>query len=507
MGVKVGMLRYLIAGVTMGASPLVPGNPGLVTFSIQATVPPTHGVYVVGDHPLIGDGRPEHAVRLLDHGQQSWQIQVAFIAGQPIRHRFFVREDGPPAIGDATTIDWLTDWLVIRSPGASPPHRPMVIRHLGSAVPPGAITVTPAVAPFTEWQPIGPGRDDSQRWWETRGLVPGDALEWLLAFSSNEPGQNSIQKYRTRLASAWIQDGQVFAHRPTAKVSEPRVEKRSIPISTGSSTIYIYTPRGYDENEDRHYPIIYMHDGQNCFQKYVADTAFGTSWRADIIATRLIAEGRIPECIIVGVAHGPNRIVEYLPPYARFMLVNRGTADQTARLYLQEVDPWVRANLRVAPGRENTITIGSSMGGVFATYLAWHHPEFAMHHGVVSPAYWLMRSSSGRIEMLERMRKPPRQPIRLWLDSGTHETAVTLPADDGYRDTMKARDLLLQTGEWTLGANLLHHVAVGAPHSESAWSERLEEILLFLLQHEFPNDSAAIHPGDPSDATVHEAAR
>ena len=40
--------------------------------------------------------------------------------------------------------------------------------------------------------------------------------------------------------------------------------------------IRVYLPKGYNENLDRSYPVLYMHDGQNVFTH---DTAtYGHSW-------------------------------------------------------------------------------------------------------------------------------------------------------------------------------------------------------------------------------------
>ena len=179
--------------------------------------------------------------------------------------------------------------------------------------------------------------------------------------------------------------------------------------------LYVYLPPGYDDDRQRHYPVLYMHDGQNCFEAFVADSGYGASWRADETADRLIGQGLVRPFLIVGVSHGGHsRIAEYLPPYARYQpdLVKRplslaigptqGRADQTLAYYQDDVIPFIRHKFRIMDDREETATCGSSMGGLFSTYLAAERPDFAGQHAILSPAYWIERDGNGRYFYFER---------------------------------------------------------------------------------------------------------
>lgn len=256
--------------------------------------------------------------------------------------------------------------------------------------------------------------------------------------------------------------------------------------------LYIYLPPGYDDHPDQHYPVLYMHDGQNCFQTFVEDSYVG-SWRADETADDLITQGLMRPCIIVGVSHGgTERALEYLPPYAAIharvgkVIIpwptgRHGRSDETFAYYREDVAPYIRRNYRVLEGRENVATCGSSMGGVFSTYIAWEHPEFARHHAIVSPSYWVTSTWRHALEMVERLRHDPPRDVRLWLDSGTLYTPGR--GDDGMADTQVARDALLANG-YQLGRDFQYHLDEGGIHSESSWSARLRLILPFL----FPPD-------------------
>lgn len=303
--------------------------------------------------------------------------------------------------------------------------------------------------------------------------------------------------YTTSLRILLLQDGQIYSYFPASKVSPPRVVK--IPKFIGTlptRPLYVYLPRGYDEHTHRHYPVIYMHDGQNAFETYKEDS-FAGSWKADVIANLLIAQGKMRECIIVGVANGSrSRIAEYLPPYMTLYTRARrsprkpeaeigkaerlrsrarpiyGRAHRTLEYYQTEVQRYILRHYRSLAGRENTATVGSSMGGLFSAYIAWDHPDFARHHAIMSPSFWITRNQEGAMETIEHFRHGERRDVHLWLDSGTHY--------DGERDTRAARDALIENG-YIEGVDFQYFVDKGAGHNEAAWAGRLGKVFQFFF--------------------------
>jgi predicted alpha/beta superfamily hydrolase len=341
---------------------------------------------------------------------------------------------------------------------------------------------------------IGKGREPDEALWVVEPELPSLG-EWQFRLNlgdDRQPFPELNHHYKTGLHYFWIQDGQIFDQRPALRVSPSRVIK--IPEFRGrlpKRPLYIYLPRGYDEHTQRRYPVIYMHDGQNCFEAFVEDS-FAGSWQADRVADYLISQGRMRECIIVGVSNGRyRRMVEYLPPYAtcppkwlrygsttnatgklnRLKPV-RGRANQTLAYYRDDVVLYISQHYRVLDDRENRATCGSSMGGLFSAYLAWEHPEFARHHAIMSPSFWITRTRQGPMRTIERLRTGHPRDIRLWLDSGT--------VNDGLEQTLAARDALLENG-YIEGSNFRHYIDEGASHNEAAWAGRLPLIFQFLF--------------------------
>jgi predicted alpha/beta superfamily hydrolase len=250
-------------------------------------------------------------------------------------------------------------------------------------------------------------------------------------------------------------------------------------------------PPGYESDLHKTYPVLYMHDGQNVFESFVEDSYAG-SWQADKVADKLIANGELQTCIIVGVSHGTKeRIKEYLPPYSHFPLrLNspvkgeapiKGAADITADYLIQDVAPYIQKHYRVKSGRKHTATCGSSMGGLFSLYLAWEYPGFAKNHAALSPSIWATKTKAGQFEILEKVQRSASPDIRLWIDSGTY--AVNKQGNDGQAETSLANKILVNNG-FIDGDNLQHYLDRGADHSESAWRNRLPKVFKYLFLEE-----------------------
>ena len=347
----------------------------------------------------------------------------------------------------------------------------------------------------------GPGREPGEMQWLAEPRLPDSDVWHFRVMRGNQIyyAPRNGDYYQTSLRRLWLQDGQVFNYPPAAQVSPPQVIKISkFSGSLPPRDLYVYLPRGYREHTARNYPVIYMHDGQNCFEAFVGDS-FAGSWRADETADWLISQSCMRECIIVGISNGQQaRLSEYLPPYVVYRppapsevraarrrgkltptsMPAVGKAGQTAAYYRYEVASYIRRHYRVLSGREHTATCGSSMGGLFSTYLAWERTDFAKHHAALSPSYWITRNFQGTLEVVERLRTGGRRDIRLWLDSGTLDTPNS--GDDGRHDVLAARKALLENG-YVEGQDFQYHVAEGATHSEASWATRLPLAFQFLF--------------------------
>jgi len=446
----------------------------------EISQPTTFGtsVFVLGDHPLLGGGSVVDALKLSPESYPVWFVEVDLPPGTTVAYRYLLREDAAARLGDPTNATFISaSPLTATTGGEAPARRGGAMRYFSGVANP-VLEIRDGAAyrriPFSR---EADGRGPGESLWRAAldGLPPvGGDWEFRIDLGN---GSYDVAPYGphyiTTLASPWLQDGDLFDYRPAPLVSAPRVVKQSgFAGSLPTRALYIYLPRGYDEHAGRDYPVLYMHDGQNCFQAFVGDSGFGASWRADETATLLIRQGRLPEIVIVGVSHGGSeRIPEYLPPYGDGLFQSRAAA--TAAYYINEVAPHIAANYRIRPGRDNAATMGSSMGGFFSTYLAWDFAAFARSHAALSPAYWT-GGTTGDLVYTHLGEDTPRD-VRFYLDSGTAGTS-----GDGTVDTLRARDALIGNG-YAIGPDFLHLVSHGDAHNEGAWAGRLAPILQFLF--------------------------
>jgi|GEM_PF-14186 len=240
--------------------------------------------------------------------------------------------------------------------------------------------------------------------------------------------------------------------------------------------VTIWLPEGYDDDPERRYPVIYMHDGQNLFDPRIANT--GIDWGVDEAMTAGVREGRFEPAIVVGVWSSPQRFTEYSPWHA---------APQYARFLIEELMPRVNAGFRTLQGPENTFAAGASMGGLLSFYLVKDHPEVFGACGclstpfLLSDAYGATGPDAATADATPYIVRDIEQgaPLppgaRFFFDFGTG----TL--DAGYAPSHAiVRDWLLGEG-LVEGEDFRIEVYAGANHSEAAWRARLIDQLEWML--------------------------
>ena len=152
------------------------------------------------------------------------------------------------------------------------------------------------------------------------------------------------------------------------------------------------------ENEGRRYPVFYLNDGQNLFDP--ATAYIGVDWQVGETAARLIAEGKVPPLMIVGIDNAQkDRAKEYLPYRSMHPPVLRPQGKRYPDFLLDEVMPFVGQRYRIAGGPENTGLGGSSLGAIISLFTVMDRPGVFGRLLLESPSLFisnrqLLRSSA-----------------------------------------------------------------------------------------------------------------
>lgn len=262
-----------------------------------------------------------------------------------------------------------------------------------------------------------------------------------------------------------------------------------IPQLDCTRTIRIWLPPDYSLNNNS-YPVIYMHDGQNLFDRETA--AYGEIWDAHGAVLQLMQEHpTFKGAIIVGIdnANGLKRLDEYSPwvsPVVETMkslkVTDRpvgGDGEAYSRFIVETLKPFVDGHYRTRIEREHTYLVGSSMGGFISLYMGAKFPHLFAGIGAFSTAAWFAQEPL--VKCLSGIALEPK--LRWYLDVGTEETSNEAIEDFNtmyIEGTIACTDALKAAGVSKEQIKTL--IVEGAIHNEKDWAVRLPEALRWLLQ-------------------------
>jgi len=252
--------------------------------------------------------------------------------------------------------------------------------------------------------------------------------------------------------------------------------------------VWVWPPPQYDQNRQAHFPVIYMHDGQNLFIKDKSYTK--VTWGVAEAITKLSAFGFIQSAIVVGIDNTDNRHGDYLPtkpfesPEGKAYIAELSqknpealeefdyVADEYLKLIVEKIKPQIDADFRTLSDTKNTIIMGSSMGSLISLYALLEYPDVFGGAGCLS-THW--PAFQHLVFPYLRKNLPDAGVHRIYFDHGTREL------DTDYAPYQRAVNDIMQEKGYIHGRDWLTRVAPGAGHHESAWRSRLHVALRLLL--------------------------
>ena len=258
----------------------------------------------------------------------------------------------------------------------------------------------------------------------------------------------------------------------------------------------VWLPDGYEES-DSPYPVIYMHDGQFMFDRPTSPYAStwertkgliygGIFWNVDETMARLIAKKQIRPTIVVSVWNLPNvkRRTEYMPQkpvteeIGRLLVAESDitreaiTSDNYLGFLVSELKPFIDKTYLTKPDADNTLIMGSSMGGMISAYAVSEYPEVFGAAACLS-THWVL--GEGAAVKWYKNNWPTAGNHRLYFDYGTKSI------DAGYEPFQKMMDAVMREKGYRENEDWVTRRFEGASHRPKAWRERLHIPLIFLL--------------------------
>ena len=251
--------------------------------------------------------------------------------------------------------------------------------------------------------------------------------------------------------------------------------------------VVVWLPEGYQKGDSC--DVLYMHDGQMLFD---ATTTWNhQEWQVDEIMGRLMQEGKIRRCIVVGINNTDDRLTEYFPaktwqhvaePDRKDADLKKLTADAYLKFIVEELKPYIDERYHPLTSREHTFMMGSSMGGLISLYALCEYPQ--VFGGVACLSSHLSMAhlpdgldgdkwATGFRDYVSH-HLPETNSSLIYMDHGTKD----FDADYGkYQDLL---DRVIESKGWDKD-HYQSLVFEGHGHNETCWAKRLDQPLLFLL--------------------------
>ncbi|MFJ7725241.1 alpha/beta hydrolase [Neobacillus sp. NPDC097160] len=153
--------------------------------------------------------------------------------------------------------------------------------------------------------------------------------------------------------------------------------------------IRVFLPNSYN-NENKRYPVLYMHDGQNIFEDEGAIKGVSLGMKDYLDKSGL-------DIIVVGIDQNPEgeeRVNEYCPwvngeiskQILGYASPSGGKGEEYLDFVVNELKPFIDQKYRTL--ENHTSMAGISLGGLHSTYAACRYPHVFKRIAAISPGFY-----------------------------------------------------------------------------------------------------------------------
>ncbi|MBR1687391.1 MAG: esterase [Prevotella sp.] len=257
-----------------------------------------------------------------------------------------------------------------------------------------------------------PGRaaltKDAQGVWSwTSGVLPPELHTYSFYVDGvrmNDPANVYMLRDIASYQSYFLVDGELSANYFVRNVPHGTVSKVWYPapkLGMEERRLTVYTPAGYADHPERHYPVLYLLHGAGGDEN--AWTELG---RAAQILDNLIAQGKAePMIVVMPNGNGAQKAApgEYENAMYKPSFLNPKTMEGTIEVAFADLVAWVDAHYRTLADKSHRAIAGLSMGGFHSLYISANNPQTFGYVGLFSAA-------------VNRMGKGPNDHIYQHLD-------------------------------------------------------------------------------------------
>ena len=222
--------------------------------------------------------------------------------------------------------------------------------------------------------------------------------------------------------------------------------------------IWVYLPKDY-ATSNKKYPVIYMHDAQNLFDK---KTSFVGEWEVDETLNAMDAN-----LIVIGIEHGNEKRLDELTPFKNEKY-GGGNGDNYLNFIIKTLKPKIDSLYRTKANAKNTAIFGSSLGGLLSFYAVIKHPEVFGKAVVFSPSFWFSE------EIYTLMKNAEKTKAQIFFLAGDKESE-TMVAD------LKKMVTLLDRNRCECLKFNKSVIVKGGEHNEKLWRENFAEAVKWLF--------------------------
>jgi len=225
--------------------------------------------------------------------------------------------------------------------------------------------------------------------------------------------------------------------------------------------IAVLLPWNYGQTS-RHYPVLYLQDGQNLFEE---DAPFGT-WGVDKRLAALAQHGK-GDFIVVAIDHGGKERIKEFSPYDS-QHWGEGLGRDYARFLAETLKPHIDKNFRTLPDRAHTGIGGSSMGGLISIYAGLMFPHVYSKFMIFSPSLW----ASPKIYAEPMQFAAFDSPTKIYLYGGSREGSNMVP------NLKRLKESVEKSGHGK--AHIRMETDPHGRHNEARWGEEFPKAAEWL---------------------------